>query len=212
MPLDGAFRREDDAPLPGPLSVRTSPSHVDSGELEQRFPAHRLIVEPLLRVAVDAVVHRVPRSPFMPLPPGARRGTVLALDLRVRSVAGFESFWNASGWDRGCVSIRVPEDGVHWATLFSWTEYTGVFASRYQLAKSTPRSAIKYGDERGRSGFAVVAFPSSIASAEIWADPARCDELHSLAQTCCRRFVRWAQNGTYPREIIVDREPYASRD
>lgn len=201
---------ESETGAPRPFLLELYPRPVDSGELEKRIPPHRLVAEPLLREAVELSVHGRGRGTGVRVPPGIRRGDALYLDLATEVLRGWESFWNASAWERGAILIKVKKSQIDWAEVFSWTQYGGQWASRRQLTKSTPESAIRYADTEARGEFVVLSLSASngIQWAAVWSDPAECDELNELAKSRCRHFVRWAESGKFEREIVYDRDSY----
>ena len=174
------------------------------------LPPHRFVLKPLLDVAVEVSVRGRILDPALPVPPAVRKQSVLYLDLTRDVLTGWEWFWNANAWARGAILITVPRQRVDWATLFSWTEYTGVWASRWQIAKGTPRTAISHADKAARGEAVIISLSASngIEHADVWSDPGTCRELDALARAHCRRFVRACEVGKYEREIVVDRPPY----
>lgn len=85
--------------LPRPFLLTLYPGGANSGEVERRFPPHRLVLEPLIRASTAIYVHGMPSGPDAPpVPPirrNLRKGTfVLAHDQEV--LRGWEWFWNAA--------------------------------------------------------------------------------------------------------------------
>lgn len=198
--------------LPRPLLLKLYP-HCPSGEEEgERLPPHQLVIEPLLRAASEVVVHQQRGHAITAnTPPHSKRRATLVLANVPNLVRDWPSFWNAGAGARGAISINVPITLVDWPALFSVTEYGGVWASRYQILKGTPAGAVSYADKTAREGSAVFSLSASngIQWMDVWAPKERCETLNTLASESCIHFVRWIEQGKFPKEIIYDRPPYA---
>lgn len=202
-------------PQPRPFLIEVLPGGANSsGEVELRFPAHRLVLEPLIHVASAIWVHGMPSGDNAPpLPPVRQRvaSGVFVLAHEQDVLRGWEWFWNADSWHRGSISIAVDVGAVDWAEVLRWTQYEGI-PSKNLLRKSSPSAALTYADRTARGVVAVVTFTASngLQWAAVWADEVQCEALDALAQATCRRFVRWVEHGKYEREIIYDRPPYTA--
>lgn len=132
------------------------------------------------------------------------------LDQTQELVRGWERFWNAGRWRRGAITFRLNCESINWNDLFLWMEYGGVWASRNQIKKGTPTSAISYCDSNAVNSTVVVSLSASngIQWMDVWADASACVELNELAQATCRNFVREVEVGKFPREIVYNVPEY----
>ncbi len=183
-----------------------------SADEVKRIPPHRLIIEPLIAASEEVCVFQNPKYAIeVPLPPHKelRIGRYL-LDKTQELVRGWERFWNAGSWRRGAITLRLNGESVKWEDLFFWTEYGGVWSSRYQLEKGTPRSAIAYCDTSAVNSTVVVSFSASngIQWMDIWSDVSMCAKLNEIAQANCRNFVREVEIGKFPRELVYNVSAY----
>jgi len=44
---------------------------------------------------------------------------------------------------------------------------------------------------------------------DVWTPTDYCKTLSTLASESCIHFVRWLEQGKFPKEVIYDRPPYA---
>jgi len=196
---------------PRPFLVKPYPECPAFQDAEERLPPHRLVVEPLVEVAVEIRVHPANKCE-LPMPPHTRRGRSLWLDPSAEIVKGWELFWNSGGWKRGAITLKVPVNEVDWDGVFSWTEYGGVWSSRHQILKGSPSAAVSYADRNGTGDHVVGCFSASngIEWLDVWAEPKMACQLDATAKTMCRHFVRHIEQGKHDQEIIYDRAPYAN--
>lgn len=178
----------------------------------RRIPPHRLVIEPLVRSANEIRVFQNLKYPVeVELPPHFKEHSGrYCLDLSHELVRGWERFWNVGCWRRGAVTLRIPIASIDWSEVFSWTEYGGVWASRYQIAKSTPKGAINYCDKNAVASNVVVCLSASngIKEMDVWCDVGDCAAMDQLAQSSCRHFVREVEIGKFAREIVYDISEY----
>ena len=180
-------------------------------EVHSRFPAHPLIIEPLIRASIEICVHQRRGCEIeVPIPPHQKLRSHLVLDRSVELVRGWEAFWNSGGGKRGGITLKIDHERVDWAKLFSWTEYGGVWSSTHQILKGTPAGAVSYSNKNARGEFELACFSASngIQWLDLWFDEEVAGRMDLLAQESCRQFVRFIEHGAFSREIIQDRPPY----
>ena len=198
--------------LPRPFILKLYPHCPFGDEAQMRLPPHGLVIEPLLRAASEVLVHLQRGHTFKAdIPPHTKRRSALVLANDANVVRDWPSFWNAGAWARGAISINVRVADVDWSALFSVTQYVGIWASRYQILKGSPVSALSYADKNARNGNAVFSLSASngIEGLDVWAPLEVCEALHAQARDTCIHFVRWIEQGKFSNEVIYDRPPYS---
>ena len=198
--------------IPRPFIVNAYFECPISADEPLRIPPHRLIVEPLVAVSDEICVFQNPTYAIeVPMPPHKelKRGRY-QLDQTQELVRGWERFWNAGRWRRGAITFRLNRESINWNDLFLWMEYGGVWASRNQIKKGTPTSAISYCDSNAVNSTVVLSLSASngIQWMDVWADASACVELNELARATCRNFVREVEVGKFPREIVYNVPEY----
>jgi len=184
---------------------------LSGSEIHSRIPPHPLVVAPLIKASVEICVHQKRGLEIeVPIPPHRKVGSHLLLDSSEELLRGWEAFWNSGWWKRGSITLKLDRGKVDWAELFSWTEYGGVWSSTHQIRKGTPAGAIAYCEKNARGDIAVVCFSASngIEWLDLWFDEEVAEMMEDLAQRNCCHFVRFIEQGKFPREIIQDRSPY----
>ncbi|MGL4398343.1 MAG: hypothetical protein ACRCXD_00620 [Luteolibacter sp.] len=169
------------------------------------------MITPLIKASIEICVHQRRGDAIeVPIPPHNKFRSHLILDRSVELLRGWEAFWNSGSWKRGGITLKLDYQQVDWAKLFSWTQYVGVWSSTHQILKGTPSGAVSYSKKNAMGDFAVASFTASngIQLLDLWFDDGLAGRMDLLAQESCRHFVRFIENGKFPREIIQDRPPY----
>ncbi|MBE2287465.1 MAG: hypothetical protein IAE77_28680 [Prosthecobacter sp.] len=165
-------------------------------EADAVLPAHSKVIQPLIRGATTAMVWppakgaRALAFPADILLPERGR---YRLDLTRDVFSGHERFWNASGWSRGSIVLRMHEPPNDIAEIFMNCSGPATFSSRYQLAKGDSKSAICYCDKSASQGDVAFCFSASngIQHVSIFAPPDTLKALYQTAYSYCRPFKRW---------------------
>jgi hypothetical protein len=184
-------------------------------EPDDPLPSHRLVFEPLLRVAEHARITGQGRDPLVgPLLEGvsARRRGHVELDLSQELVRGRERLWNAEAWGRGAIVIVCEPTRVDLGAIFHYCDGPWLWTTRYQMQKASPRAALGFADSAAAEG--KLAFLLTASNGPDWMDVFAPESLlqaaFDTALRDCRRFKRYIEhNPGATDEIIVDRPPYS---
>lgn len=199
----------------GTFFVVACPRALMAGQPRERLPAHRLVVEPLVAAATEIHVYAAG---------GERPLEALLLTLAVRHSRHFEiapsptlvrdhpELWNAKAWQLGAVVMATKIDDESLTGIFRYCQGPEVWASRRQLLKGSPDSAIRTCERFAQQGLRAVLFGASngIEWLNLFAPLRDAGHCHDLAEANCRVFKRFVEhNPEAANEIIYDRPPYS---
>jgi hypothetical protein len=198
----------------GTFLVGVCPPAICSHHLHRRHPAHRLVIEPIVRKASGMRIYGLDDEQGLRrevLSMGVAKPGHVEIDLSREVVSGHEIVWNASGWERGAIVLEANLNDDELAEIFRWCSGPSVCSSWSQIKKGTPAPAIKHAQAVASQG--ATAFSFSASNGIEWMDvfPPASDALRlfALAGRCCRPFKRYIEHNPGADEIIYDRAPYS---
>ena len=167
-----------------------------SPDPDEVLPAHSKVIRPLLSAASEAFVWP-PATEANPLEYPeeilARERGRYRFDLSHDVLTGYMRFWNASGWRRGSIVLRLTQPPMNMVEVFMHCSGPGVFSSRYQLLKGDSRAALRYCESCASDGELAFCFSASngIEQLSVFAPQPMLEELYRVAYDYCRPFKRW---------------------
>lgn len=138
-------------------------ARIETAHMEAREDAIRRFVSPLLKLAESAWLYpsisrvELEKKNWSFL---TRRGRIYELDLSQDCIAGNESFWHTSRWERGTVAVICNAD-FDLKPLLAGCMPPGTYSSKYQLLKGTSGAALKFAQKMRQEGKRCFLFSAS---------------------------------------------------
>jgi hypothetical protein len=181
--------------------------------ISDRLPAHRLVVEPIIRNATEMRIFGLPNESDLyadVMTIGVKTVGYINIDLSNEVVRGHEAIWNATAWRRGAIVLAATLKDEDLADIFQWCDGPGTWCSMAEMRKGTPAPAITRARAIAANG--ALGFSFSASNGLQWVDifPPAADtmRLFRLARTSCRPFKRFVEHNPGANEIIIDCPPY----
>lgn len=182
-------------------------------ERTRRVPAHRLVIEPIVKKATEVRIYASPKTAEFAAHIwgiGMEGRDHVDIDLSLEVVRAHEWLWNADGWSRGAIVVAARLTDEDFAEIFHWCDGPGTWSSMAEVKKGTPAAATKYARATALNGLTALSFSASngLQLMDVFPVPEDAIRTFRLAQRTCRRFKRFVEHNPGADEIVVDREPY----